>query len=76
MLFLSTHEQYEDVYANIIALSNTNSPVLGLKLQNEHKFTHTHMELFEKEVQLILEEIINPVIPLFHNETSRFCSFC
>ena len=76
MLFLSTEKEYNEVYANIIALSNTNSPVLDLKFQNDLKINNTHIQQFEKEIQLILEEIISPDIPIFHNETSKFCSFC
>ena len=76
MLFLSTEKEYNEVYANIIALSNTISPVLDLKFQNDLKINNTHIQLFEKEIQLILEEIISPKIPIFHNETSKFCSFC
>ena len=76
MLFLSNEKEYNEVYANIIALSNTNSPVLDLKFQNDLKINNTHIQQFEKEIQLILEEVISPDIPIFHNETSKFCSFC
>ena len=76
MLFLGNHKEHDEVYSNIVALSNTNSPVMELKYQNDLKFNHTHIQLFEKEIQLILGEIISPDVPLFHNEASRFCSFC
>ncbi len=76
MLFLGNHDNHDEVYANIIALSNTNSPILELNYKRNSQFNNTHIQDFFDVVQLILQEIKDPNVKLFHNDASKFCSFC